>query len=124
MAARATKWWITRRCTGPRPRNAYSRWMVAGAAAASERQIRYPPKKRSMSSTPLSYSSPNTPRSLRRWPWRTLSAVAFALLLLLAAATVPVRQVESRMDSVTGSMTWKTVWLFGITSGPRRCLTA
>ena len=23
------------------------------------------------------------------------------------------------MDAVTGSMTWKTVWLFGITSGPR-----
>jgi hypothetical protein len=41
------------------------------------------------------------------------------IVLAIAAPTVPVRQVESRMDAVTGSMTWKTVWLFGITSGPR-----
>ena len=72
-----------------------------------------------MSSTPLNYVSPDTPRSRRRWPWRTLSAVAVVLILLVAAPTVAVRQVESRMDPVTGSMTWKTVWLFGITSGPR-----
>jgi hypothetical protein len=39
-------------------------------------------------------------------------------LLVVAALRVEVRQVESRMDAVTGSMTWKTVWLFGITSGP------
>jgi hypothetical protein len=41
------------------------------------------------------------------------------LILLVAVPTVTVRQVESRMDAVTGSMTWKTVWLFGITSGSR-----
>jgi hypothetical protein len=45
--------------------------------------------------------------------------VAVVLILLVAAPTVAIRQVESRMDAVTGSMTWKTVWLFGITSGPR-----
>lgn len=72
-----------------------------------------------MSSTPLSYSSPDTARSRRQWPWRTLSAVAVVLILLVAAPTVAVRQVESRMDPITGSMTWKTVWLFGISSGPR-----
>jgi hypothetical protein len=72
-----------------------------------------------MSSTPLNYVSPDTPRSRRRWPWRTLSVVAAVVLLAVAALTVTVRQVESRMDPVTGSMTWKTVWLFGITSGPR-----
>jgi hypothetical protein len=72
-----------------------------------------------MSCTPLNYLSPDAPRSRRRWPWRTLSAVAVVLILLVAALMVPVRQVESRMDAVTGSMTWKTVWLFGITSGPR-----
>ena len=48
-----------------------------------------------------------------------LSTVAVVLIFLVAAPTVTVRQVESRMDAVTGSMTWKTVWLFGITSGPR-----
>ncbi len=69
---------------------------------------------------PLNYVSPDTPRSQRRWwAWRRLSIVAAALLLAVAAVTVAVRQVESRMDAITGSMTWKTVWLFGITSGAR-----
>lgn len=45
--------------------------------------------------------------------------MAVVLFLLGAASTVTVRRVESRVDAVTGSMTWKTVWLFGITSGPR-----
>jgi hypothetical protein len=72
-----------------------------------------------MSSAPLNCVSPDTPRSRRRWPWQTLGAVAVVLILLVAAPTVTIRQVESRMDAVTGSMTWKTVWLFGITSGPR-----
>ena len=72
-----------------------------------------------MSSTALNYVSPDTPRSRRRWPWRTLSAVAAVLLIAFAAPTVAVKQVESRMDAVTGSMTWKTMWLFGTTSGAR-----
>jgi hypothetical protein len=71
-----------------------------------------------MSATPLNDSSPDTPRSRRRWPWRTLGVVVAVLLLALAAPTVAIRQVESRIDPVTGSMTWKTVWVFGITSGP------
>ena len=72
-----------------------------------------------MSSMPLNYVSPDTPRSRRRWPWRMVTAAVAVLLLALAAPTLAVRQVESRMDAVTGSMTWKTVWLFGITSGTR-----
>jgi hypothetical protein len=50
---------------------------------------------------------------------------AAAALVVAAAAVpaVPVRRVESRIDPVTGSMTWKTVWLFGITSGPRRVVS-
>jgi hypothetical protein len=48
-----------------------------------------------------------------------MSVVAGVVLLILAVPTVPIRQVESRMDAVTGSMTWRTVWLFGVTSGPR-----
>ena len=72
-----------------------------------------------MSSMPLNYVSSDGLRSRRRWPWRTLCAVVAVLLLGVAASTVAVRRVESRMDVVTGSMTWKTVWLLGITSGPR-----
>jgi hypothetical protein len=71
-----------------------------------------------MSSTPLDYLSPRTPRSRRRWPWRIMSVGAAVLLLAIAAPLVTIRQVESRMDTVTGSITWKSVWPFGITSGP------
>jgi hypothetical protein len=72
-----------------------------------------------MGSTALNHVSPDTSRLRRRWPWRTLCLVAAVLLITIAAPTVAVRQVESGMDAVTGSMTWKTVWLFGITSGAR-----
>lgn len=70
-----------------------------------------------MPSTPLVYRLPETPRWRR--PWRAVAAVVAALLLTFAAPTVAVRRVESRMDAVTGSMTWKTVWVFGISSGTR-----
>src|SRR3954468_24469764 len=72
-----------------------------------------------MRSTPLDYVSFETPRTRRLWPWRTLSVVAAVLLLAVAAHMVTVRQEEGRMDAVTGSMMSKTVWPFGITSGPR-----
>jgi hypothetical protein len=73
--------------------------------------------KRSMNSTPLNYMAPGIPRS-RRWPWRTLSVATAVLFLALAGPTVAIRQVESRMDAVTGSTTCKTVWPMSITSGP------
>lgn len=73
-----------------------------------------------MTSTPLDYGSPDAPQSRRRWPWRIIIAVGVLLMAVLALPAITVRQVESRMDAVTGSITWKTVWLFGITSGPRR----
>lgn len=72
-----------------------------------------------MGSTPIDYSPSNAPRSRQRWPWGEMSIVVAVLLLFVCAPTVAVKQVESRIDAVTGSMTWKTVWLFGITSGPR-----
>lgn len=72
-----------------------------------------------MHSTTLNYAASGAPKLWRRWSWRTPSVVAAVLLLVVAASTITVRQVESRMDAVTGSMTWKTVWLFGISSGPR-----
>ena len=72
-----------------------------------------------MTSTPLDYASSHTPRPRRRWPWRVLWVVAGLLLAALAVPQVTVRRVESRIDPVTGSVRWKTVWPFGITSGRR-----
>lgn len=71
-----------------------------------------------MRSRPLDYASPDTPR-LRRWPWRALVAGVVLLLAMLVLPSMIIRQVESRVDPVTGSMSWNTVWLFGFTSGPR-----
>ena|SRR5687768_9006070 len=67
----------------------------------------------------LNYVSTDDCRPRRTWPARTLGAAA---LLLLGAVMLPeptVRQVESSVDAVTGTMTWKTVWIFGITAPPR-----
>jgi hypothetical protein len=76
-------------------------------------------KAGSMTSPPLNYMSPQTTRQYtRRWPWRTLSVVATLSLLLIASLAVTVRQIEGWIDPVTGSMMGKTVWLFGITTGP------
>src|SRR6266498_3821585 len=75
-----------------------------------------------MSTSPLNYLPPNTPQSPRRWqrlPWKTPTAILALTLIAVATWSVTVRKVESRMDAVTGSTTWKTVWPFGITSGPR-----
>ena len=75
-------------------------------------------KGRSMKSTPLDYLSRNTPRTRRRWPWRAIGVGVAVLLVAVAALLVTIRQDESQMDAVTGSMTSKTIWLFGITTGP------
>jgi hypothetical protein len=72
-----------------------------------------------MHPTPLSYQSPYTPRSRRRVPWRTIGVVAAVLVLAVAGGTIAVKQVEGRMDAVTGSVTRQTVWLFGVKSAPR-----
>jgi hypothetical protein len=60
------------------------------------------------------------PSARYRSPWRAVAAAAGALLGLFLLTSAPVRQVESRVDGVTGSMSWKTVWFFGLTSGPRK----
>lgn len=65
------------------------------------------------------YAWPPAPRSRQRWRWWALTAAVIALAAALLLPAITVRQVESRIDAVTGSMTWKTVWLFGITSAPR-----
>jgi hypothetical protein len=71
--------------------------------------------------TALQYAAPDVPRPPgRRWPARVLGAGAlFAIASVLVPTNVTVRQVESSMDAVTGSMTWKTTWIFGIRSVPR-----
>jgi len=67
----------------------------------------------------LDHASSEARQSRSRWRRRALITlvIIFAAVLLLPPITV--RQVESRIDPVTGSMTLKTVWLFGITSGPQ-----
>jgi hypothetical protein len=72
-----------------------------------------------MDPTPLSYVSPDTPRSRRRVPWRTIGVLAAALFLALAGGTIAVKRVEGHMDAVTGSVTRQTVWLLGVRSAPR-----
>jgi hypothetical protein len=74
-----------------------------------------------MSTSPLNYLPPDTPQSARRWrrlPWKTVTAVLALPLFAFAAWSVTCRQVEIRMDPITGSTTSKTVWLFGIASSP------
>jgi hypothetical protein len=72
-----------------------------------------------MGSTSLNHTSPNALQSRRRWPLRIMGIGIAALLLAAAMWQIDIRQDESRMDAVTGSTTSKTVWLMGITSGPR-----
>lgn len=72
----------------------------------------------SMNLRMLNYASPHLSLPRRRWLWRMLSILAAVSFLAVVAPSVAVRQDESRIDAVTGSMISKTVWLFGITSGP------
>ena len=66
--------------------------------------------------TPIDYGSTDC---RRRWPCRALLGAAALLLTVGTVPGIAVRQVESRVDAVTGSMTWKTVWLFGLSAGTR-----
>jgi hypothetical protein len=70
-----------------------------------------------MTSHALDYGLPSI---TRRWRWRVPVSAALVLFGAFCLVSVPVRQVESRVDGVTGSMTWKTVWLCCMTSGPRK----
>jgi hypothetical protein len=71
-----------------------------------------------MTTASLDHAPSEAQESRSRWRRALITLVIiFAAVLLLPPITV--RQVESRMDPVTGSMTLKTVWLFGITSGPQ-----
>ena len=72
-----------------------------------------------MNSTPLEFDSVDTPPPRRRGTRWTLGAVAAIVLIAFVAPLVTVRRIESRIDTVTGSMTWTTVWFYCISSGPR-----
>ena len=86
--------------------------------AAGER-YRNPHKgTRGMTTLQLDYVPPPTTQLRRRSLWRVLGGLAVVLVLSLVLSAVAVRQVEGRMDSVTGSIRWKTVWLFAITLQP------
>jgi hypothetical protein len=68
----------------------------------------------------LDYAASDATRSSRRtWPARVFGTAILVALLTIFIPTPTVRQVESSMDAVTGSMTWKTTWIFGIPSTPR-----
>lgn len=67
---------------------------------------------------PLNYE-PSKPSRLSRTLWRQAVVIGLVVLVVAAMPGVTVRKVESRIDEVTGSMSWENVWIFGITSGPR-----
>jgi len=71
-----------------------------------------------MTSIPLNYAD-ELRRHRPRWPWRTIGVVVAVLLLGFYSLAGTFTQVESGVDPVTGSMTWKTSWPLGITSAPR-----
>ena len=68
-----------------------------------------------MTTAPIDYAPRR--RTWRRW--RRGVIIAAGLLFLLSLPGLPVRRVESRIDAVTGTMTWTTRWPFGLTTGPR-----
>jgi len=51
--------------------------------------------------------------------WRALVVVIAGLVIAQTAFAITFKQVESRVDPVTGSMSWKTVGLLGITLSSR-----
>jgi hypothetical protein len=67
-----------------------------------------------MTSTPLSYM-PAPPAGSQRW-W-ALAIVAAALFLIFVLPILTMRRVETRIDPISGSMSYQTVWWLGITSG-------
>jgi hypothetical protein len=64
-----------------------------------------------MKTRPLDYAASGR----TRLPWWVAMGVGIALALVLFSS-VPVRRVQLRIDPVTGSMSRRTVWPFGIAS--------
>ena len=71
-----------------------------------------------MAPPPLDYVSPDCALP-RRWPCRLLVGTVVGVLGAGLLQSVPVQQVQRRIDAVTGTMTRKTVWPFGLSSGTR-----
>lgn len=59
------------------------------------------------------------PRSRLNWRAIGLTILVLAAILLIPTPPLVFRQVESQVDGVTGSMTWKTIYPFGLTTGPK-----
>lgn len=51
------------------------------------------------------------PRSRLNWRAIGLTILVLAAILLIPTPPLVFRQVESQVDGVTGSMTWKTIYL-------------
>lgn len=65
---------------------------------------------------PLSTLDYGRPEGRRPW-WTGLAWACFAVspvMVILLAISLPVREVEDRMDAVTGSSIRRTTWLFGL----------
>src|SRR4051794_7513015 len=77
-----------------------------------------------MSTPQLDYDSSTGARERRGLPWRRIVGVGVVLAGGGGATQVTVRHVERRMDPVTGTVWWKTVWMFGVTSPPRMEVSA
>jgi len=58
--------------------------------------------------------------SQRRWCWIWVGGVIGIPILCLAAQVIAGYRIEGWMDAVTGSSTQERVWLFGLTTGPRK----
>ena len=70
-----------------------------------------------MTTGPLEYAPSARSRPRRRWRWGVV-AVAAVLLPFVPWRGVTVRE-DRRVDAVTGTTSWTTVWPFGITGGSR-----
>lgn len=66
---------------------------------------------------PIDYASSADTRPRPRLPVRLLVGAALILVVLVLSATVPVRRVNIRVDSVTGSMEHRTTWV-GVALAP------
>jgi len=63
----------------------------------------------------IEYASSHRPS--RRVPVR-LIVIVLVCLAFFAMPFVTVRQTRSRMDAITGSIEWRTDWVFGFRTGP------
>src|SRR4051812_7509903 len=72
-----------------------------------------------MTAAPLNYDATRPPTWWRRWLWRMAGLIVVGAAGAYFASGVTIRHNNVCMDAVTGSMSFQTTWLFGITSKSR-----